>query len=142
MNFPDDLYYSNEHTWLKITGNQGLVGITDFAQEEMGDIVYLELPEEGTEIKKDKTFGVIESTKTVSELYSPVSGEIIEYNSTLLDNPELINEDPYGEGWMIRIELSNPDEVDELMQPDEYEEFIEEMEEDEEDFLDIENDDY
>ena len=128
MNFPDDLYYSKEHTWVRIEKDQAVIGISDYAQDNLGDIVFLELPEDNTEVEQDQSFGVIESTKSVSELYSPISGKVIEINEPLIDGPELINEDPYIEGWMIRVEISNKDEIDSLLHADEYEDYVNELE--------------
>ncbi|KAB2841746.1 glycine cleavage system protein GcvH, partial [bacterium] len=105
MNFPEDLKYTTEHEWVRIEGDVATVGITDYAQEQLGDIVFVELPEEEETIDKGDTFGVVESTKSVSDLYVPLTGAVVETNDPLLDSPEIINEDPYGEGWMIRIKL-------------------------------------
>jgi len=126
MNFPDDLKYTKEHEWVRVKGNIATVGITDWAQDQLGEIVFVELPEEGEEVEKDDTFGVVESTKSVNDLYVPVSGTVAESNDPLIDSPEMINEDCYGEGWMIRIEISNKEELGELMSAEEYEAFIKE----------------
>lgn len=126
MEFPEELRYTKEHEWALIEGNVATVGITDYAQDALGDIVYLELPEEGTEVESHEPFGVIESVKAVSDLYAPVSGRVIEVNKDLMDQPEIINEDPYGEGWMIKIEFDDPSELEELMTAEEYQQFIEE----------------
>ena len=123
MNFPEDLKYTTEHEWVRVDGDIATVGITDFAQEQLGDIVFVELPEEEESIEKGDTFGVVESTKSVSDLYVPLTGTVIESNDPLLDSPEVINEDPYGEGWMIRVQMSNPGEVDSLLTAAEYEDF-------------------
>jgi glycine cleavage system H protein len=128
MNFPEDLKYTTEHEWVRVEGDVATVGITDFAQEQLGDIVFVELPEEEDAIEKGDTFGVVESTKSVSDLYVPLSGTVIESNDPLLDSPEVINEDPYGEGWMIRIKLKSPDEVKELLDAKAYQKLIEEEE--------------
>jgi glycine cleavage system H protein len=126
MEFPEDLKYSKEHEWAR-TENDGLVvGITDYAQDSLGEIVYVELPEEGSKVSRGEAFGVVESTKAVSDLYSPVTGTVAEVNDTLLDNPELINEDPYEDGWLIRITLSDASEVGDLMDASEYATFLEE----------------
>jgi len=122
MNTPDDLYYTEDHEWLRVENGTATVGITDFAQSELGDIVFVELEPEGTELGKDDIFGTIEAVKTVSELYMPVSGTITALNDELELAPEIVNDDPYGDGWMIEIELENPDEIDALMEPDAYEE--------------------
>ncbi|HYR43719.1 MAG TPA: glycine cleavage system protein GcvH [Terriglobia bacterium] len=120
---PDDLLYTKEHEWLRIAGDGGAVGITDHAQEELGDIVYIELPKVGTKFDSGETFGSVESVKAVSELYIPVSGEVIEVNEELGSAPERINDDPYGNGWMIRIRLLNKNETADLMSAAEYDEY-------------------
>jgi glycine cleavage system H protein len=125
MSLPNDLLYSKEHEWVKKEGNTVRIGITDFAQDELGDIVFVELPEVGDEISVDEPFGSVESVKTVSELYAPVSGKIVEVNSELEDSPELVNESPYENAWMIVVELSNDSELDELLSPEAYKELIE-----------------
>lgn len=126
MEFPEDLKYSKEHEWAKIESEEVVVGITDYAQDSLGEIVYVELPEEGSQVSTSEAFGVVESTKAVSDLYAPVSGTVVEVNDTLLDNPELINEDPYEDGWMIRVAMSDKSELDKLMGAAEYATFIEE----------------
>ncbi|WP_456430019.1 glycine cleavage system protein GcvH [Rhodocaloribacter sp.] len=122
MDFPSDLRYSKDHEWLRLSadGATGKIGITDFAQQELGDIVYVELPEVGDDFARGDEFGTVEAVKTVSELYMPVSGTVTAVNEALEDAPELVNDDPYGEGWMIEIELANPDEAGELMDADAY----------------------
>ena len=126
MNIPSDLKYSREHEWIRVEGNVVTIGITDYAQEELGDIVNVELPDEGDEIHKDEAFGAVESVKASSEVFSPVSGKIVEVNEPLLDAPEMINEDPYDEGWMVKIELSDSSELNELMDAAGYEQYIQE----------------
>lgn len=126
MNFPEDLKYTAEHEWVRIEGDIATVGITDYAQDQLGDVVFVELPEEGEEIEKGDTFGVVESTKSVSDLYVPLSGVVTESNDPLLDSPEIVNEDPYGEGWMIRIKISSKDEIKELLDHVAYQKLIEE----------------
>jgi glycine cleavage system H protein len=126
MEFPEDLKYSKEHEWARHEGEGILVGITDYAQERLGEIVYVELPEEGSQVAFAEAFGVVESTKAVSDLYAPVSGIVAEVNDTLLDNPELINEDPYEDGWLIRIAMSDQSELGKLMNAAEYTSFVEE----------------
>jgi glycine cleavage system H protein len=113
--YPDDLRYSKEHEWVRVDGAQATIGITSFAADELGDIVFVELPEPGAEIRQFGTFGVIESVKAVSDLYAPVSGEVTEVNEALRDRPELVNGDPFGEGWIARLTLSDPAELDGLM---------------------------
>lgn len=125
MNTPKDLRYTKEHEWVKIEGNKVTIGITDFAQSELGDIVFVELPEVGDEISKDQPFGSVESVKTVSELYAPVSGKVVAVNEELSDSPEFVNESPYETAWMITIELSDEAELEELMTVDAYVALIE-----------------
>ncbi len=121
-----DLRYSKEHEWVKVEGDKMRIGISDFAQSELGDIVFVELPEVGATISVDEPFGSVESVKTVSELYAPVSGTIVEVNEELNDNPEYVNESAYEKAWMIVIEPSNPSEIDELMTAEQYEEMLKE----------------
>ncbi|MDZ7373371.1 MAG: glycine cleavage system protein GcvH [candidate division KSB1 bacterium] len=120
MNIPDDLLYTEEHEWVRVEDSEAVVGITDFAQSELGDVVYVELPEVGTRTKQMEPFGTIEAVKAVSDLYAPVSGKVIEVNEALADHPELVNKDPYGEGWMIRIEMDNPEELNNLLNAEAY----------------------
>ena len=115
MNFPADLKYSKEHEWVRVEGNTGTIGITDFAQKELGDIVYVEVETMSEALDKDAVFGTVEAVKTVSDLFMPVSGKVLEKNTTLNDNPESVNTDPYGTGWMIKIEFANAAELDGLM---------------------------
>jgi len=127
MDFPDHLKYTKEHEWARVENSSVVVGVSDYAQESLGEVVYVELPEEGAELVMGEPFGVIESTKAVSDLYSPVSGTVAEVNDTLLDSPELINEDPYDEGWILRIELSDSSELEKLLDAAEYASFLEEQ---------------
>ncbi len=120
MNVPVNLKYTREHEWVKVEGNIATVGITDWAQGELGDIVFVELPEIGTRVVQMQTFGTIEAVKAVSDLFSPVSGEVVEVNGGLQDEPMLINRDPYGEGWMIKVEVSNAEELEQLLDAGEY----------------------
>lgn len=122
MNIPKELRYSEDHEWVKIEGDRVKIGITDFAQHELGDIVFVELPEPGTELKKGESFGSVESVKTVSELYAPISGTIVEVNEDLEDNPEYVNESPYDKAWMIIVEPSDISEADSLLTAEKYEE--------------------
>jgi glycine cleavage system H protein len=115
MAYPDDLRYSKEHEWVRAEGTRATIGITSFAADELGDIVFVELPEVGASLKQFQTFGVVESVKAVSDLYSPVSGEVAEVNEALRDAPELLNSDPFGEGWILKVELAGPAELDVLM---------------------------
>jgi len=120
MDTPDDLYYTEDHEWIRVDNGTATVGITDFAQSELGDIVFVELEPEGTELDQHDVFGTIEAVKTVSELYVPASGTITAVNDELEMAPEVVNDDPYGEGWMIEIELEDPDEIDTLMEANAY----------------------
>jgi glycine cleavage system H protein len=115
MNFPDNFRYTKDHEWLLLQGDEALVGISDYAQSELGDLIFTEFASVGEQLQQGETFGSVEAVKAVSDVFMPVSGEILEINAKLTDNPELINQDPYGEGWMIRIRLLEPEEVDELM---------------------------
>ncbi len=122
-NIPDDLHYSKDHEWVRVEGGVAVVGITDYAQDSLGDVVYVELPKVGDDFAANESFGSVESVKAVSEVFSPVSGEIVGISETLADAPEKVNQDPYGEGWMIRVQMSNPGEVDSLLTAAEYEDF-------------------
>ncbi len=126
MDFPEDLKYTKEHEWVRVEGESAVVGVTDYAQDSLGDVVYVELPDEGSAVAKDEPFGVVESVKAVSDLYAPVSGNVTEVNDTIVDSPEVINEDPYGDAWMIKIEFNNPADLDGLFSSDEYQKYIEE----------------
>jgi glycine cleavage system H protein len=125
-NTPEDLNYTKDHEWVRVKGSDATVGITDHAQSELGDVVYVELPKVGDKFEASEPFGSVESVKAVSEIYMPVSGSVIEVNDSLNDAPELVNEDPYGEGWMIRIRIDNPAQVDALLTSIEYEDYIKE----------------
>jgi glycine cleavage system H protein len=120
MSYPDDLRYSKEHEWVRVDGSRATVGITSFAADELGDIVFVELPEIGASIGQFGTFGVVESVKAVSDLYAPVSGEVVEVNEGLRDTPELLNSDPFGEGWIARVEMADDGELDALMDAEAY----------------------
>ena len=126
MKAPDDLLYSKEHEWIQRESDIATIGITEHAQKELGDVVFADLPEVGTTFKVNEAFGSVESVKAVSEVYMPVSGEVVETNESLLDAPEKINDDPYGEGWIIRIRLTNPTELEALMSSQEYSKYVEE----------------
>ncbi len=123
MSTPEDSRYAKSHEYVHVDGDTGTIGITEYAQKELGDVVFVELPQVGSQLEQGDELGSIESVKAVSELFSPVSGEVIEVNEKLADKPELINTDPYGDGWMVKIKLSAPDEADELMSAEEYEEY-------------------
>lgn len=126
--FPKDLKYTNEHEWVRIDGDVAIVGITSFAADQLGDVVSVELPEEGDKITKGEVFGSVESVKAVSDLFAPVSGTVSRVNTPLNDSPEYVNEDPFDEGWMIEVELSDPEEVEELMDASTYADFVAEQE--------------
>ncbi len=127
MEFPSSLKYTKEHEWARIDGRRATIGITDFAQDELGDVVYVELPEVGSTVTQMGTFGVVESVKAVSDLYSPVSGTVVEVNKKLEEHPELVNSDPYGEGWLLIVEMSNTSEVDTLLTAEEYQAYIQQQ---------------
>ena len=129
MTFPEDLQYTPDHEWIRVQGNRVTVGITDFAQDQLGDVVYVELPDVGDVVKKGEAFGVVESTKAVSDLFAPISGTVVEVNSPLADAPETVNEDPYEEGWMIVVETTSQKELAELMDAATYRKFVEEEQE-------------
>lgn len=141
MEFPEGLKYSKEHEWVLVEGTSATIGITEYAQEELGDIVFVELPEVGEKIVKDDPFGAVESVKAVSDIYAPVSGEVMETNEILPDNPETINDDPYGDGWMVRVELSDIDDLKDLMDADEYAEYVAQQKEDDDEEEDEDEDD-
>ena len=124
MTFPENLKYTKEHEWVSVEGDTAKIGITDFAQRELGDIVYVEVDTEGEELDKDEVFGTVEAVKTVSDLFMPVSGKVVEFNEALEDEPELINKDPYGEGWIIKIKLNNPGDLAELLDANAYQKNI------------------
>ena len=127
MDYPEELRYTKEHEWASVEdGDRVRVGITDFAQDALGDVVYVDIPEEGTEVTSGQAFGEVESTKSVSDIYSPVSGRIAERNGVLSETPELVNRDPYGEGWMVVVEMSDPSELNRLLNAASYREMVEE----------------
>lgn len=141
MEFPEGLKYSKEHEWVLVEGTSATIGITEYAQEELGDIVFVELPEVGEKIVKDDPFGAVESVKAVSDIYAPVSGEVLETNEILPDNPETINDDPYGDGWMVRVELSDIDDLKDLMDAEEYAEYVAQQKEDDDEDEDEDEED-
>lgn len=120
MNFPAELKYTKDHEWVSISGNEATIGITDFAQRELGDIVYIDINSVGTEIAKDDVFGTVEAVKTVSDLFMPLTGTVLEINSDLNDNPELVNSDPYQKGWMVKVAVTDLAEVNELLNAEDY----------------------
>ena len=124
MNVPADLKYTNDHEWLKIDGENAIIGITDFAQGELGDIVYVEVETEGESLESEEVFGTIEAVKTVSDMMMPIAGEVIEFNEELETTPELINKDPFGKGWIIKVKLADTGELDKLLDADAYKELI------------------
>lgn len=124
MNIPQELKYTKDHEWVKIEGDVATVGVTDFAQSELGDIVYVEVETLGDTLDREEVFGTVEAVKTVSDLFSPLSGEILEFNESLEDAPEKVNSDPYGEGWMVKIKISDENEISDLLSPEEYKEVI------------------
>ncbi|HKX32766.1 MAG TPA: glycine cleavage system protein GcvH [Blastocatellia bacterium] len=128
--YPEDLHYTKDHEWIRVEGETGTIGITDFAQEQLGDIVHVQLPRVGEKFSARDTFGEVESVKTFSELYTPVSGEVVAVNELLSDSPELVNTSAYGDGWMIKVKLSNPGQIDSLLSVSEYEDFLESQKED------------
>jgi glycine cleavage system H protein len=132
MEFPDGLKYSKEHEWVLVEDKVAIIGITEFAQHELGDIVYVELPEVGEKVVKSDPFGAVESVKAVSDVFAPVGGAVVEINDTLPESPETINEDPYGDGWMIKVEMTDPDDLKDLMTAEEYAEYIEQQKEEDE----------
>ncbi|ALO15886.1 Octanoyl/lipoyl carrier protein [Salinivirga cyanobacteriivorans] len=125
MNIPENLKYTKDHEWVKIDGDTATVGVTDFAQEQLGDVVFVEVETEGESLQKRDVFGTIEAVKTVSDMYMPISGEVAEVNPKLEDAPETVNEDPYGEGWMIKIKVDNKDELNDLLSADDYKNEVE-----------------
>lgn len=124
MNFPDNLKYTKDHEWIKIDGDTATVGITDFAQSELGDIVFVEIETAGEELEKEEVFGSVEAVKTVSDLFMPLTGEVLEVNEKIDEQPELVNTDPYGDGWLIKMRIANSAEVDSLLSAAEYQEVI------------------
>jgi glycine cleavage system H protein len=133
LKFPDDLRYTKEHEWVRVDGDSGTIGITDYAQDMLGDVVYLDLPAVGATVAQHDKMGEIESVKAVSDLYSPVSGEIIEVNQEAVDSPELVNNEPYARGWMIKVRLSDAGEVDGLLSAEDYEALVDKIMEEETD---------
>lgn len=124
MNFPSELKYTKDHEWIRVEGDEAYVGITDYAQNELGEIVYVDITSEGETLDKEEAFGSIEAVKTVSDLFMPVGGEVLEINQALEDTPELVNEDPYGKGWLIKIKILAPAEADELLTAEAYQKLL------------------
>jgi glycine cleavage system H protein len=125
MKIPAELKYTEDHEWVRVEGDTATVGITDFAQGELGDVVFVEIETEGEELDKGETFGTVEAVKTVSDLFMPVGGEVAEVNETLADEPEIVNKDPYGKGWMVKIKIANASELDDLLSADDYKKMVE-----------------
>ena len=125
MKLPDNLRYTQDHEWVLVDGDVATVGVTDFAQGELGDIVFVEIETEGESLERGEIFGTVEAVKTVSDLFMPVSGEVTEVNEALADNPEVVNKDPYGKGWMIRVKISNEAEIEDLLSPEDYRKMVE-----------------
>lgn len=124
MNIPDNLKYTKEHEWIKVDGNIAIIGITDYAQNELGDIVFIEIETEGETLDREETFGSIEAVKTVSDLFMPVGGEVLEFNSVLEQTPEIVNSDPYGDGWIIKVKIADKDELKDLLDAEAYKSLI------------------
>jgi glycine cleavage system H protein len=122
--YPENFHYTKEHEWVRVDGDSGLVGITNHAQQELGDIVYVDLPKVGARVEKGKTLGSVESVKAVSDIYAPVSGEVVEVNALLATAPEKLNEDPHGDAWLVRIKLSSPDEIKQLLSAEDYQKYV------------------
>ncbi|NOR75186.1 MAG: glycine cleavage system protein GcvH [Draconibacterium sp.] len=125
MNIPADLKYTSDHEWIRVEGDVAIVGVTDFAQGELGDVVFVEIETEGEELDKGETFGTVEAVKTVSDLFMPVGGKVAEFNEALVDEPELVNKDPYGKGWMVKIKIADATELEALISADEYQKLLE-----------------
>lgn len=124
MKFPENIKYTKDHEWIRVEGNVGYVGITDYAQSELGDIVFVELPSAGKKVEHSQAFGTVEAVKAVSDLYSPVTGEVLEVNKKIHDSPELVNKDPYDQGWMIKVRIEKKEELDSLLDVDAYKKLI------------------
>lgn len=124
MNVPENLKYTKDHEWIRVEGNNAYVGITDFAQGELGDVVFIEIETEGETLDKEEVFGTIEAVKTVSDMFMPVGGEVLETNAAIEDSPDLVNKDPFGDGWMIKMSIADTAEIDELLSADQYKELI------------------
>ncbi|MFZ4546073.1 MAG: glycine cleavage system protein GcvH [Bacteroidales bacterium] len=125
MNIPENLYYTNDHEWIKVEGNTGIVGVTDFAQHQLGDIVFVDVDTVGETLAEGETFGTIEAVKTVSDLFMPIGCELVEFNEALNDEPELINKDPYGQGWIVKVAIADLSKLSELLNPEQYKALVE-----------------
>ncbi|HCT29444.1 MAG TPA: glycine cleavage system protein GcvH [Bacteroidales bacterium] len=124
MNVPANLKYTKDHEWIKVDGNNAVIGVTEFAQSQLGDVVFIEIETQGETLAKEEVFGTIEAVKTVSDMFMPVGGEVLEVNPKLSDSPDVVNKDPYGDGWMIKIKMSDPAQLNELLSPEQYKELI------------------
>lgn len=124
MNIPTDLKYTKDHEWVRVEGDIAIVGITDFAQGELGDIVFVEVDSEGDSLDREETFGSVEAVKTVSDLFMPISGEVLEFNAEIEDDPEIVNQDPYGKGWIVKVKISEPSELEDLLDAEAYQELV------------------
>ena len=124
MNIPEELKYTKDHEWIRVEGDKVVIGITDFAQKELGDIVYVDVDTEGDTVEKEEVFGSVEAVKTVSDLFMPITGEVVAFNEELEDGPEMVNNDPYGDGWMIKVALSDVSELEDLLSADEYKDLV------------------
>lgn len=124
MNFPSELKYTKDHEWVRVSGNEAVIGITDFAQRELGDIVYIDINTVGAEVSKEDVFGTVEAVKTVSDLFMPLTATVLEVNNDLNDSPELVNSDPYGKGWMVKVAITNVADVEDLLSADQYKELV------------------
>jgi glycine cleavage system H protein len=124
MNVPANLKYTKDHEWIKVDGNNAIIGVTDFAQGQLGDVVFIEIETQGETLAKEEVFGTIEAVKTVSDMFMPVAGEVTEINPKLSESPDVVNKDPYGDGWMIKIKMTDPSQLNELLTPDQYKEII------------------
>jgi glycine cleavage system H protein len=124
MNIPGELKYTKDHEWIRVEGDTAVIGITDFAQQELGDIVFVEVDTVGDEVDREDVFGSVEAVKTVSDLFMPVSGEVLEFNEAIEDDPELVNRDPYGEGWIVKVKISDTSELEDLLSSEAYEELV------------------
>ena len=124
MNVPANLKYTKDHEWIKVEGSNAVVGVTDFAQGQLGDVVFIEIETQGETLEKEEVFGTIEAVKTVSDMFMPIAGEILEVNPKLAESPDVVNKDPYGDGWMVKIKMTNPAQLNELLTPEQYKELI------------------
>lgn len=124
MNIPTDLKYTKDHEWVRVDGDTAIVGITDFAQGELGDIVFVEVDSEGDSLHREETFGSVEAVKTVSDLFMPISGEVLEFNAEIEDDPEIVNQDPYGKGWIVKVKMSDPSELEDLLDAEAYQDLV------------------